>query len=80
MQRDAGRCDAPISWPRSSPVRGATERAVHLEVLIFRLRRKVQKAWRCDLPLQSVRGFGYVFLPDTRIDMRPSERDGAARG
>ncbi len=47
----------------------SAERDVHLEVLIFRLRRKVQKACQCDLPLQSVRGFGYVFVPDAQAGL-----------
>lgn len=55
-----------------------TERDVHLEVLIFRLRRKVQKALQCDLPLQSVRGFGYVFRHDTPMGMAMLEHDGTA--
>ncbi len=39
----------------------------HLEVLIFRLRRKVEKLCQCELPVQSMRGFGYVFSGPARI-------------
>lgn len=55
-----------------------TEREVHLEVLICRLRRKVQKALQCDLPLQSVRAFGYVFRNDGQVGTTLPEHDGAA--
>ncbi|MFG1297111.1 response regulator transcription factor [Xanthobacter variabilis] len=53
---------------------GPTVRAAHLEVLIFRLRRKVEKGCGCDLPIQSVRGYGYVFMHDAPCD--PSVRPG----
>lgn len=55
---------------------GIAMRGAHLEVLIYRLRRKVQKACGCELPIQSVRGFGYVFVHDASgavagRDMKP---------
>ncbi|HQS45299.1 MAG TPA: response regulator transcription factor [Xanthobacteraceae bacterium] len=40
---------------------GQTTRAAHLEVLIFRLRRKAVKICGHEFPIRSVRGFGYAF-------------------
>ncbi|WP_334174945.1 response regulator transcription factor [Pseudoxanthobacter sp.] len=39
----------------------------HLEVLLFRLRRKVKGLCGLDLPVQSVRGIGYLFTAGAQV-------------
>lgn len=60
---------------------GATpDRTPHVEVLLFRLRRKVEKACDCNLPIQSVRGYGYVFAGDARAGDERAGSGGVVTG
>lgn len=55
---------------------GPAARETHLEVMVFRLRRRVEKSCRCGLPLQSVRGVGYVFTEGGCVGADCSPGDG----